>query len=186
MTPPGVFPTSTDGGHDYATPIALAEWARDHYAEACRTPGFVEAETGPGDVTFVPRGWWHMVLNVAPLTVAVSHHFVSPAGLYTTLRLLRTTPHQVSGVDRGLTRDRGDDAGAMTAEEREAADHARRTAAGVALHDRLVAALLEKRPEVLEAAEATLAAEAARRAPSALKRAVAPEEAAPSFAFGFG
>ena len=186
VTPPGVFPTSTDGGHDYATPIALAEWARDHYAEACRTPGFVEAETGPGDVTFVPRGWWHMVLNVAPLTVAVSHHFVSPAGLYTTLRLLRTTPHQVSGVDRGLTRDRGDDAGAMTAEEREAADHARRTAAGVALHDRLVAALREKRPEVLEAAEATLAAEAARRAPSALKRAVAPEEAAPSFAFGFG
>ena len=43
-----------------------------------------------------------------------------------------------------------------------------------------------KRPEVLEAAEATLAAEAARRAPSALKRAVAPAEAAPSFAFGFG
>ena len=128
VTPPGVFPTSTDGGHDYATPIALAEWARDHYAEACRTPGFVEAETGPGDVTFVPRGWWHMDLNVAPLTVAVSHHFVSPAGLYTTLRLLRTTPHQVSGIDRGLTRDRGDDAGAMTAEEREAADHARRTA----------------------------------------------------------
>ena len=73
----------------------------------------------------------------------------------------------------------------MTAEEREAADHARRTAAGVALRSPRRRAA-EKRPEALEAAEATLAAEAARRAPSALKRAVAPEEAAPSFAFGFG
>ena len=46
-----------------------------------------EAETGPGDVVFVPRGWWHMVSNQSDLTVAVSHHFVSPAGLANTLQV---------------------------------------------------------------------------------------------------
>ena len=39
-----------------------------------------------------------MVVNLEPLTVAVSHHFLSPAGLHSTLRLLRDAPHQVSGV----------------------------------------------------------------------------------------
>lgn len=193
VTPPGVFPISSDGGHDYVTPIALAEWSRDFYAESCRTPGFVECETGPGDVTFVPRGWWHMVLNVAPLTVAVSHHFLSPAGLHTTLRLLRETPWQVSGVDRGLARD-AQSAGnaaqreAMTIAEREADDHARRTAAGVALHDHLVAMLRKRRPEALDAAELLLNEEDAKRAapPSKLKQLVAPVEAPPSFSFSFG
>ena len=203
VTPPGVFPTSHDGGHDYVTPIALAEWARDHYAEACRTPGFVEAETGPGDVTYVPRGWWHMVLNVAPLTVAVSHHFLSPAGLHTTLRLLRETPWQVSGIDRGLSRDTAEQeqqpaaaaasapgpAAVTTAEAREAEDHAKRTAAGVALHDHLVSKLRARRPEALEAAEALLREQDARReqrAPPGLKALVAPVEAPSSFSFGFG
>ena len=94
-----MFPSAY--GDDFVTPIALSEWARDFYAEACRTPGFVETVTGPGDVTFVPRGWWHMVLNVAPLTVAVSHHFLSPAGLHNTLRLLRESPHQVRHDEGG-------------------------------------------------------------------------------------
>lgn len=192
VTPPGVFPTASDGGrpgeaHDYVTPIALAEWARDFYDEACRTPGFVETESGPGDVTFVPRGWWHMVLNVAPLTVAVSHHFLSPAGLHTTLRLLRETPWQVSGIDRGLTRDKSD--GTAAATEREAEDHARRTAAGVALLDHLVTTLRERQPEALDAAERRVSEEDERRAPrgpTGLKKLVAPIEAPASFSFSFG
>ena len=243
--------------------VPAAKGARDFYSEACRTPGFVEAETvhaspcishvssmylsrtcmilnllmlhaqGPGDVTFVPRGWWHMVLNVAPLTIAVSHHFLSPAGLHSTLRLLRDTPQQVSGIDRGLKRDAESatdaDADATTAATavpalRAAAsaatatatatasaaasaatsaaasdahaavavddDDARRKAAGVALHDRLVAALRARRPEALEAAEAILKEEDARRGPrgpTVLKQLVAPS-ASPeaSFTFNFG
>jgi hypothetical protein len=108
-----------------------------------------------------------MVLNVAPLTVAVSHHFLSPAGLSNTLRLLRDSPHEVSGVDRGLKAGEtgtgqmeGDGAGmkadARTDDERAADDHARRTEAGTILHDRLVAAIGKLRPEALERAEEEL------------------------------
>ena len=100
---------------------------------------------------YVPRGWWHMVLNVAPLTIAVSHHFLSPTGLYNTLKLLRDKPHEVSGIDRGLARDTG---GQSTPEE----DHAQRTAAGAALHNRLMAKLREHRPGVLAAAEQVMRA----------------------------
>ena len=196
VTPPGVFPSAD--GRDFVTPYALAEWGRDFYAEACRTPGFVEAETGPGDVTFVPRGWWHMVLNVAPLTIAVSHHFLSPAGLHTTLRLLRETPEQVSGIDRGLKRDTESNAtataiadAATTATSASATDDddARRKAAGVALHDRLVAALKARRPEALEAAEAILKEEDGRRGPrgpTVLKQLVAPAVSPAPFSFNFG
>ena len=94
----------------------------------------------PGDVTFVPRGWWHMVLNVAPLTGAVSHHFVSPAG---PLHHAPSPAHDAAPGERRRTRPRRrrrrDDG-----RRARAADHARRTAAGVALQDRLVAALREK------------------------------------------
>jgi ribosomal protein L16 Arg81 hydroxylase len=138
---------------DYMTPISLAEWARGFYKEACSTPGFLECETKAGDVMYVPRGWWHMVLNVEPITIAVSHHFLSPTGLYNTLRLLRESPHQVSGIDRGLAPRDGTGAAPPDA---AAEDHKRRTAAGKAMHNRLVAALHENRPEALACAEEEL------------------------------
>jgi hypothetical protein len=92
VTPPGVI---LGDGDDFVTPVSLAEWAREFYKQACMTPGFRECETKEGDVMYVPRGWWHMVLNVEPITIAVSHHFLSPTGLPNTLRVLRDTPYEV-------------------------------------------------------------------------------------------
>jgi hypothetical protein len=150
VTPPGVI---LGDGDDFVTPVSLAEWAREFYKQACMTPGFQECETKAGDVMYVPRDWWHMVLNVEPTTIAVSHHFLSPAGLPNTLRVLRDTPHEVSGIDRGLAPRTND---GVARPDAAAQDHERRTAAGVAMHDRLVAALKEQRPEVLAVAEEEL------------------------------
>eukprot|EP01052_Picozoa_sp_SAG31_P037110 SAG31_NODE_4740_length_2988_cov_1.861890_1_plen_208_part_00 len=148
------------------------------YAAACQRDDFLEGTTGPGDVMYVPRGWWHMLLNLESYSVAVSHHFLSgrcPAALAHTLQLLRERPYQVSGVDRGLARDKAAaeaaaadnkmEATRLTAAELDAEDYNRRVAAGTALHDRLVKALQEHRPETLAAAEAELlsAADSARK-----------------------
>ena len=119
--------------------------------------------------------------------MAVSHHFLSPAGLHTTLRLLRETPEQVSGIDRGLARD-AERAATNSGMPQETDDHNRRSTAGTALHDRLVTALKEKRPAALEAAERLLAEEDSRRVawpPFELKKIVTPEDGAGSFSFSF-
>lgn len=153
-----------------------------------------------------------MVLNLAPLTVAVSHHFLSAAGLHTTLRLLRDFPHRVSGIDRGLARDErsaavaaanpdaagpphamgsADPAGRaadLIVPNRDDDDHARRRAAGAALHDHLVAALRQHRPDALNAAELLLGEERSMRSwcsNSMLRHLVSPAATQPLFSFNF-
>ena len=96
-----------------------------------------------------------MVVNVEAVTIAVSHHYVSPVGLSSTLRLLRDSPHEVSGLDRGLApRDKDGAAHPDAAAE----DHRRRSAVGTQVHDALVAALHKQRPDVLTQAEEELRA----------------------------
>eukprot|EP00629_Pelagomonadales_sp_RCC1024_P005998 CAMPEP_0119262142 /NCGR_PEP_ID=MMETSP1329-20130426/1959_1 /TAXON_ID=114041 /ORGANISM="Genus nov. species nov., Strain RCC1024" /LENGTH=459 /DNA_ID=CAMNT_0007261755 /DNA_START=91 /DNA_END=1467 /DNA_ORIENTATION=- len=146
VTPPGVRPSAD--GLDLLAPLSLAEWAAAFYGEAREHPQFVDALTGPGDVVFVPRGWWHCVVNLDDFTVAVTHNFCSPRGLASTLGLLRDAPHLVSGLVRDERVDECDDRDEV----------ARRAALGSALHDRLVTALRRKRPDALAAAEAELAA----------------------------
>jgi hypothetical protein len=51
-----------------------------------------------GELIFVPRGWWHAVMNVEPDTIAITQNYVSPANLPHVLRFLRDMPYAVSGV----------------------------------------------------------------------------------------
>jgi Cupin-like domain len=85
----------------------------------------LECTVRAGEVIFVPRGWWHAVLNLEE-SVAVTQNYVSAANLDHVLTFLKS-PYAnalVSGVN--------------SEEER------------VTLHDRFLAALRKERPEVIE------------------------------------
>jgi hypothetical protein len=52
---------------------------------------------GPGDLIFVPHGYWHMVINLEE-SIAITQNYVSDSNLTQVLRFLRDKPDQISGV----------------------------------------------------------------------------------------
>eukprot|EP00049_Salpingoeca_infusionum_P014773 m.279811 g.279811 ORF g.279811 m.279811 type:complete len:541 (-) comp15748_c1_seq3:1176-2798(-) len=98
--PPGIFP-SPDGAI-VATPVSITEWFVNYY-EALRASGipFLEGIQRPGDVVFVPHGWWHVVLNTE-YSVAVTQNYVSQSNLVDVLRFMRDKPDQLSGIPEDL------------------------------------------------------------------------------------
>ena len=55
--------------------MLCSEWFQSFYPHGgCR--GAVECITKPGDVIFVPRGWWHVVLNLED-SIAITQNYVS-------------------------------------------------------------------------------------------------------------
>jgi hypothetical protein len=54
-----------------------------------------------GEIMFVPRGWWHCVVNLE-FSVAVTQNYVSRSNLPQVLAFLRDRPDQISGL-RGVT-----------------------------------------------------------------------------------
>ena len=102
-------------------PISLGEWfltfwdahvERSKDADPTKRP--LECTACPGDVLFVPHGWWHSVLNIGDdgttsglddgsVSVALTRNYVSASNLPDVLRFLRTRKSQISGC-----RDRGD------------------------------------------------------------------------------
>ncbi|KAJ3264239.1 hypothetical protein HDU77_009078 [Chytriomyces hyalinus] len=97
--PPGVFP-SVDGS-EVTTPISLAEWFLNHYDEIKHWPVKpVECICRAGEVLYVPRGWWHCVMNLEE-SIAITQNFVNTVNLASVLRFCRTKPEQVSGYGSG-------------------------------------------------------------------------------------
>ena len=93
---PGVFPDAAFG--EVATTLSAVEWFVDFYAQL-REQGVpvLECVQRPGDVIFVPHGWFHIVLNLDS-TVALTHNYVSETNLPHVMRFLEQRPQQVSGV----------------------------------------------------------------------------------------
>ena len=118
MTPPGVYPSPS--GDDVCMPISIGEWFLtywDAHVERRNDPNVsrrpLECTAEPGDVLFVPHGWWHMVLNIGDddetgttnvsdgnnsgISVALTRNYVSASNLSDVLRFLDTRVSQISG-----------------------------------------------------------------------------------------
>lgn len=95
VTPPGVFPS--EDGATVTAPVSVLDWLTSFLDEARRmaTPP-LEATVKAGEIIFVPRGWWHLVINVDE-GVAITQNYVSRQSLPHVLRFLRDTPELVSG-----------------------------------------------------------------------------------------
>ncbi|KAI9337805.1 hypothetical protein BDR26DRAFT_838504 [Obelidium mucronatum] len=97
--PPGVFPSAD--GSEVTTPISLAEWFLNHYDEIKSWPVKpIECICRAGEVLYVPRGWWHCVMNLEE-SIAITQNFVNDCNLTEVLRFIREKPDQVSGYGSG-------------------------------------------------------------------------------------
>lgn len=162
LTPPERPPPGVSASEDGATieaPVSVVEWMSGYLPQARRELGaqLHEACVGPGDVVFIPRGWWHTVLNTEDDTVAVTHNFASDPNLAEVLQYTNPARGAAEELVSGVPR-----------------------AERAGLHGRLVQALREHRPEALERATRPEAVAAARAALAAgLRRAGDAAAAAP-------
>lgn len=104
VPPPGVHPSSD--ADSVALPLTVGEWLfefwSDHVERLLSAPSAavqpLECTAFPGDVVFVPHGWWHMVINLdAGLNIAITHNYVSTSNLPNVLKFLRDKQEQISG-----------------------------------------------------------------------------------------
>ena len=103
VTPPGVHPSPS--GEHVAMPISVGEWLLNYYVQE-HLPNLsnpnpserpLECTVEPGDVIFVPHGWWHMVINLDDVNLAITHNYVSLSNLPTVLRFMERKEEQISG-----------------------------------------------------------------------------------------
>ena len=90
---------ASEDGAEVTSPVSLTEWYLNFYAhKTCGgTVAPVEFTARPGDVVFIPSGWWHAVYNLEP-TIAITSNFCSTHNVRSVLSFLRVRPLQVSGV----------------------------------------------------------------------------------------
>lgn len=105
VTPPGIHPSHD--GEEVAMPISIGEWLLNFYPqdhvpnlkEAPLSQRPLECTVEPGDVMFVPHGWWHAVVNLdnEHWNVAITHNYLSQSNLGNVLRFMKLYETQISG-----------------------------------------------------------------------------------------
>ena len=65
---PGVH--ASEDGAELATPLSLVEWFASFYEAAAdpEAPPMLEGVVREGELLFVPRGWWHLAMNLEVCT----------------------------------------------------------------------------------------------------------------------
>ncbi|KAF9084945.1 hypothetical protein BGX23_010094 [Mortierella sp. AD031] len=99
ILPPGVFTNEDES--EVTSPVSLMEWFSNFYAstqfpdDPADRP--LEGICREGEIMFVPRGWWHAVVNLEDC-IAVTQNYVGSQNLKETMQFLYLKRDQVSGV----------------------------------------------------------------------------------------
>eukprot|EP01112_Ceratiomyxa_fruticulosa_P021908 TRINITY_DN786_c0_g1_i1.p1 TRINITY_DN786_c0_g1~~TRINITY_DN786_c0_g1_i1.p1 ORF type:complete len:499 (-),score=88.90 TRINITY_DN786_c0_g1_i1:508-2004(-) len=102
FTPPGVFPS--DDGLEVATPSSIMEWFINFFSNRESSSSSskkkvknqnkehdvkpLECILRPGEMIFVPCGWWHSVLNLTP-SIAVTQNFCNTQNVLNVIDFLK-------------------------------------------------------------------------------------------------
>jgi len=111
-TPPGVsaiFEGPDDKELAHAESPTSLQWYLDVYPTLTEEQRPLEIIQNPGDVIFIPSGWWHLVLNL-DVTISVTENFVNESNLRAALDDIHNDSG-TSGVhefEEGLRRKRPD------------------------------------------------------------------------------
>lgn len=137
--PPGVVPS--EDMSEVATPVSLTEWLLNFYdasVEQLRHVGY-ECICEPGDIMFVPCGWWHYVINLED-SLAITQNYVSECNLIHVVKFLRSMKSSISGINEDA-----DDAVTARTERRQES-----------LADEFVSAMEKQHPVVMRRVETRL------------------------------
>jgi hypothetical protein len=150
-------------GSEITAPVSIPEYLLSFHDMARAFPGVKEGVCYEGEVLHVPAGWFHLVFNLTE-SLAITGNFVHTSKLADVLRFMKDTPDQVSGFDEGIENP----------------------------YELFVEKLREKRPELLEEAEAELKRRREKKGENGVKRKGKWEEVkkvdekSGGFTFGFG
>lgn len=99
--PPGVF--VSEDSSEVTSPLSIAEYLLTFHEEARREAGCLEGICGAGELLFVPKGWWHLVVNLEA-GIALTQNFVtnSKQHLAQVLAFLKDKPDQVTGFSQDI------------------------------------------------------------------------------------
>jgi hypothetical protein len=97
VRPPGVFADRDEV--EVTVPLSIVEWFMQFYSE-CRKLKPIEVVTRPGDVLFVPRGWWHTALNF-DYCVAITQNYAPSSSMLGVVDWLEAHPQNASGTRVG-------------------------------------------------------------------------------------
>jgi hypothetical protein len=96
--PPGV--QVSNDGFAVRQPLTLTDYLDSGYYSDMheQLKSVVEATCKAGEIVFVPRGWWHCVMNTASETIAITQNYAAESSINSVRRFLKKMSHCVSGI----------------------------------------------------------------------------------------